>query len=82
MGIHRGAPAEREISTMVHPWNLLKVEALSQRLKYVQLENCDALKLVERTVDLEYATLYLDPPYPTSHTKIYRFVLRDRYSSS
>ena len=41
-----------------------EVAALGERLRYVQLENTDGLKLLERTAGLDYAVVYCDPPYP------------------
>ena len=46
---------------------------LAKRMRDVQLENSDALGLLERTADGDYAVIYCDPPYPTSDTTPYSF---------
>ena len=48
-----------------------KVACLSARLRDVQLENTDALDLLERTAGCDYAVIYCDPPYPTANTTPY-----------
>ena len=50
-----------------------EIEALADRLRSVQLENCDALALLERTAEMDYAAIYADPPYPSADTTSYRF---------
>ena len=49
------------------------IKRLSARLWTVQLDNCDALGLLERTADCDYAVIYCDPPYPTADTSAYAF---------
>ena len=44
---------------------------LAKRMRDVQLENSDALGLLERTADGDYAVIYCDPPYPTANTDGY-----------
>ena len=44
---------------------------LAKRMRDVQLENSDALGLLERTADGDYAVIYCDPPYPTANTGPY-----------
>ena len=48
-----------------------EIAALSERIRDVQLENSDALGLLERTADCDYAVIYCDPPYPTANTGPY-----------
>ena len=48
-----------------------KLDCLAKRLRYVQLENINALDLLERTADCDYAVIYCDPPYPTADTGAY-----------
>lgn len=38
-------------------------QLLAERICNVQLENKDALDIIERTMDLPYVVLYCDPPY-------------------
>ena len=40
-----------------------RIEALADRLRYVQLENRDAIRVMEWVADSEHAVLYCDPPY-------------------
>ena len=47
------------------------IASLAERMRNVQLENSDALGLLERTADCDYAVIYCDPPYPTSDTSPY-----------
>ena len=47
------------------------ISLLGGRLRDVQLENIDALDLLERTVDSDYAVIYCDPPYPSANTTPY-----------
>ena len=44
---------------------------LAERLRKVQLENTDALELLERTADCDYAVIYCAPPYSTANTTPY-----------
>ncbi|MBC2392235.1 DNA adenine methylase [Listeria booriae] len=48
-------------------WNSLveRIEPIARRLKEVQIENQDALKLIER-YNRPYVFIYADPPYPLS----------------
>ncbi|MBC2196841.1 DNA adenine methylase [Listeria booriae] len=48
-------------------WNSLveRIEPIVRRLKEVQIENQDALKLIER-YNRPYVFIYADPPYPLS----------------
>ena len=48
-----------------------EIAALSERMRNVQLENSNALDLLERTADCDYAAIYCDPPYPTANTDGY-----------
>ena len=47
------------------------IEILADRLRAVQLENCDALALLERTAGIPEAVIYADPPYPSADTSPY-----------
>ena len=55
-----------------------RISRLADRLRYTQLENMDAVKMIERIYDkvpnLSFGevVLYLDPPYRTARTEIYR----------
>ena len=40
-----------------------QIQVLSDRVRDVQLENRDALDLIERTISFDHALLYCDPPY-------------------
>ena len=48
-----------------------EIAALAERMRDVQLENIDALALLERTADCDYAVIYCDPPYPTANRSPY-----------
>ena len=52
-------------------WKSDKVAQLAERLRGVQLENCDALALLKRVVSLPQAVIYCDPPYRTANTTAY-----------
>lgn len=52
-------------------WTAVQIQNLAARLLDVQLENIDALDLLERTADSDYAVIYCDPPYPTAETSPY-----------
>ena len=51
--------------------NAVKYQALAKRLEHVQLENCDALDLIERYAPDNRTILYIDPPYRTAVTTPY-----------
>ena len=46
--------------------NREQLRAVATRLRNVQLEHGDALKVLERTADRAYTVLYVDPPYPST----------------
>ena len=48
------------------PWKGLqeRLMRLADRMRYVALENMDALEMLERLVDERDAVIYCDPPYP------------------
>ncbi len=48
-----------------------EISRLAERMRNVQLENVDALDLLERTAGCDYAVIYCDPPYPTADTSAY-----------
>ena len=52
-----------------------EIKRIGNRLGNVQLECIDACILLDRIKDLDYRTIYADPPYPTSDTR--RFTVRD-----
>ncbi len=69
-----GGSWRRRFST--HHWSkdrctAVQIQSLAARLLEVQLENSDALGLLERTADCDYAVIYCDPPYPTADTSPY-----------
>ncbi len=43
-----------------------EIKSIGNRLRSVQLECVDACVLLDRIKDLDYGTVYCDPPYPTS----------------
>ena len=43
-----------------------KIETLHQRMKNVQLHNCDAVDFLDRIAQYDAATVYCDPPYHTA----------------
>ena len=54
------------------------VPALSERLRNVQLENCDALDILCRTAYQKRAVIYCDPPYLSGSTEVYGLDKVDR----
>ena len=48
------------------------IEALSDRMRKVQVECRDAVDLLQSTADIERAIIYCDPPYRTAGTQAYR----------
>ena len=52
----------------VRAWD---IAALSDRLRYVQLECVDACDLLARVRGCDYAVIYADPPYPTANMGTY-----------
>ena len=48
------------------------IDALAFRLRKVQLECMDAVKLIEQVADYRHAVVYADPPYPTADTSPYK----------
>ena len=45
--------------------------ALATRLRHVQIENIDALTLLERTAGVEDSVIYCDPPYKSADNRAY-----------
>jgi len=52
-------------------WSPCWVEAISARLRNVQLECCDAIELLDKTAKYENAIIYCDPPYAMADTSPY-----------
>ena len=48
-----------------------KLAPLAYRLRNVQIENTDAMTILERTKNYDFAVIYCDPPYPTTYTSPY-----------
>ena len=44
-------------------WTTERVAILAERIRNVQLENVDALRLLERTAERPHCVIYCDPPY-------------------
>ena len=55
-----------------------EIRALADRMRAVQLENRDALDIIERTIEYENALLYCDPPYAGACIKGYGLDTLDR----
>jgi len=55
----------------IEKWTGEEVEPLAKRLHKVQLENRDALDILERVVNKENAVIYCDPPYRNTATRAY-----------
>ena len=53
-------------------WTGSEIYPLADRFKDVQIENRDALEVLERVCDEPAAVVYCDPPYPTADTTPYR----------
>ena len=62
---------KRQFSSAASPWKSDVVKKLSDRLRDVQIENDDALAILQRTEGLKDAVIYADPPYPESDTTAY-----------
>ena len=56
---------ERDFTPLINP--------LSERVKDVEINNIDALVILDRFKDIRNATIYCDPPYLTANTKMYGF---------
>ena len=52
-------------------WKYERVAALAKRLRSVELECKDAIALLEKLSSLDYAVVYVDPPYETAETSAY-----------
>lgn len=50
----------------LYPLNNTHVHAMYERMKYVQLENRDAVEILDRVSDKDNALVYVDPPYRTA----------------
>lgn len=55
-----------------------EIALLAERIRDVQLENTDALGLLERMAACDYAVIYCDPPYPSANTSGYAMGNFDR----
>ena len=44
-------------------WTSERVATLAERIRHVQIENVDALRLLERTAERPHCVVYCDPPY-------------------
>ena len=53
-------------------WDSKRLAVVADRFWNVQLENIDAAILLDRTKDMSYAVVYVDPPYITAYTDSYR----------
>lgn len=53
-------------------WTGAEIYPLACRLRHVQIENRDALDVLERVCEESDAVVYCDPPYPTADTTPYR----------
>ena len=58
-------------SDTMNTWRAERVDALAERLHGVQLENRDALDILERAADVAESVIYVDPPYSTATTSPY-----------
>ena len=56
---------------VVGRWNQERVNVVAKRFWNVQLENTDAVNLLERLCGIERAVIYVDPPYLTAFTQPY-----------
>ena len=57
---------------------VVRIDALRVRMKHVQIENIDAVRLLDRVKDFERAVVYCDPPYGLADTSPYRVDKVDR----
>ena len=50
----------------------VSVRQISERMANVQLEKCDAVRLIEKVADVKDGLIYVDPPYrSTEHSNLY-----------
>ena len=54
-------------------WRSERVARLAYRMFNVQLENCNAIDLLNRMSRYENAVIYCDPPYKTANTTAYKY---------
>ena len=54
-------------------WDFDRVITLAARFHQVYIENTDAVDLLERIQDYDYAVIYCDPPYITANTTPYLY---------
>ena len=52
-------------------WDGTEIQPLWERMREVQIENCDAINLLDRLKDEERSLIYVDPPYRTSDISPY-----------
>jgi len=79
-GIYRRMSSKPSWNIKVNPrgmrhelhWTGDEIFPLAERLKRVQIENRDALEVLERVCGESVAVVYCDPPYPTADTTPYR----------
>lgn len=58
-------------------WRSERVAALAERIWNVQLENRDAIEIMKWVAAEEDVVMYCDPPYYSSHTKLYEHGIVD-----
>ena len=57
----------------LNKWKAERIHELSNRIHDIQLENCDAVSLLEKFINVSSTLIYLDPPYISADTSSYKY---------
>ena len=57
-----------------------RLERVAERIRDVQIENRDAVELLDRVRGYENAVVYVDPPYPSAAQNLYQNTRFDRWA--
>ena len=71
-------------ATLMRYWDTETFKRLQDRMRAVQIDNCDAVELLERVATVDRAIIYCDPPYKDARTTVYHKneVDRDRLTNA
>ena len=58
----------------INDWTTDDIRRLRRRIANTQIENRDAITILERTADCTEAVVYVDPPYQSARNRFYRHV--------
>ena len=65
---------DRFVGGKLSSWCANDIAKIRDRTRMVQIENTDAVELLERMHDKPHAVIYVDPPYRTANHSPYSFV--------